>query len=69
MGGGTMWTVVYMAANRETAERVKAILEEECILVKIRPGPKCSCGDGYYEVLVPESEIEEVKNCLYRAGL
>jgi len=58
-----------MAANRETAERIKSILEEECILVKIRLGPKCSCEDGYYEVLVPESEIEEVKNCLYREGL
>ena len=64
-----MWTVVYMAANQEMAERIKDILEEECILVKIRPVPKCSCGNGYYEVLVPESEIEEVKSCLYRAGL
>jgi len=45
-----MWTVVYMAADRETAE-------------------KCSCCEGYYEVLVPESEIEEAKDCLYRAGI
>ncbi|MDD2573559.1 MAG: hypothetical protein WCS98_08010 [Bacillota bacterium] len=64
-----MWTVVYMAADRETAERIKDILEEECILVKIRPGQKCSCCEGYYEVLVPESEIEEAKDCLYRAGI
>jgi hypothetical protein len=69
MGGVTMWTIVYMAADRETADRIKDILEEECILVKIRPGQKCSCGEGYYEVLVPESEIEEVKCCLYRAGV
>jgi hypothetical protein len=58
-----------MATNMETAEKVKEFLEKECILVKVRPVQKCSCGDGYYEILVPESEIEEVKSCLYQAGL
>ncbi len=64
-----MWTVVYMAPSQETAENIKNFLENECILVKIRPVQKCSYQDGYYEILVPESELEEVKNCLYQAGL
>lgn len=64
-----MWTVVYMAPDRETADRIMELLEKEGILVKIRPVQKCSCEDGDYEVLVPESEIEEVKACLYQGGL
>lgn len=63
-----MWTVVYMAPSKETAENIRDYLEKECILVKIRPVKKCSCRDGYYEVLVPESEIEEAHNILYQAG-
>lgn len=32
-----MWTVVYMAQNKEMAEKLKAILEAEGILVKLNP--------------------------------
>jgi len=64
-----MWTVVYMAPDRETADKVREFLEREGILVKVRPVQKCSCYDGDYEILVPESELEEVRGCLYQAGL
>lgn len=64
-----MWTVVYMAPNRETAERVKECLTKESILAKIRPISKNSCRDGYYEVLVPESETEEAHNILFQEGI
>ncbi|MBA1334210.1 MAG: hypothetical protein HPY66_1919 [Firmicutes bacterium] len=64
-----MWTIVYMAPSKETAENVKDYLEKESILVKIRPVNRCSCKDGYYEVLVPESEIEEAHSILYQTGL
>ena len=32
-----MWTVVYMAQNKEMAEKLKSILEESGILVRINP--------------------------------
>ena len=67
--GTTVWTVVYMAPNKETAEKVKECLVRESVLVKIRPVHKNSCKDGYYEVLVPESEIEEAHNILYQMGM
>lgn len=67
-----MWVVVYMASDRKNAKKVKEILEEECILVKIRgegDGQRHPLDEGYYEVLVPESEIDEVRDCLYQWGL
>ena len=32
-----MWTVVYMAQNKDMAEKLKSILEEGGILVRINP--------------------------------
>lgn len=55
-----MWAVVYIAPNREEAERIKKILSDEGLLVKLRElglsqsGHSCSV-----EVLVPESEVDE----------
>ncbi len=55
-----MWTVVYIAPNREMAEDLKAVLSGEGILATIRPVGLQLTGDtGNYEVLVSEAEAEE----------
>ncbi len=69
VGGVTMWTVVYMASDKKTAEKVKEILEGECILVKIRAGQEHTLTGEYYEVMVPEGEIDEARDCIYLRGL
>jgi len=64
-----MWTVVYMASNKDIAEKVKEYLTKESLLVKVRPVYNNPCKDSYYEVMVPESEIEEAHSILYQLGI
>ena len=65
-----MWTVVYMAQSKEIATALQELLTEDGILVKLRPISKShDNSDNYYEVLVPEAEVEEALQCHYRKGL
>lgn len=64
-----MWTVVYMAKNRETAEKLKELLEKDGMLVKIRPVCKTNDNnEGSYDVLVPESEVEQAHSIIIDTG-
>jgi len=54
-----MWTVVYIAPNREAAEAMKEALGREGILATIRPVGLTATGTGNFEVLVSEAEAEE----------
>jgi hypothetical protein len=55
-----MWTVVYIASNRQLAERLKLNLSEEGLLANIRlVGANQNTDIGVFEILVPESEAEE----------
>lgn len=64
-----MWTVVYMAQSREIASKLQELLVNEGILVKLRPVSKNhENNDNYYEVLVPESEIEEAHSVIIERG-
>lgn len=55
-----MWTVVFIAPNKEEAERIRNVLSREGILVKLKAigqshqGVNCSV-----EILVPEAEADE----------
>lgn len=60
-----MWTVVYIAPNRATAESLKKVLSGEGLLVMLRPAGSPQVGDmGAVEILVPESEAEEAHEIL-----
>jgi hypothetical protein len=63
-----MWTVVYMAQNKEVAEKLKSILEEGGILVKLSPINHKEKADDYFEVSVPESEVEEAHGIIIERG-
>jgi menaquinone-dependent protoporphyrinogen IX oxidase len=64
-----MWTVVYMAQTKEIVMKLQQILEKEGLLVKIRPVSKnTENNDNYYEVLVPESEVEEAHSIIIDTG-
>lgn len=64
-----MWTVIYIAKNKKSAEKTEKLLIQEGMLVKLQPVSKSADkGDGYYEVLVPEGEAEEAQNIIYEAG-
>jgi menaquinone-dependent protoporphyrinogen IX oxidase len=64
-----MWTVVYMAQSKEIAEKLQGLLTQEGILVKIRPISKNhDNNDNYFEVLVPEAEVEEAHSVIIEKG-
>jgi hypothetical protein len=63
-----MWTVVYMAQNREMAEKLKSILEEAGILVRINPVSRKEKADDYFHVSVPEAEVEEAHGIIIEKG-
>ncbi len=65
-----MWTVVYIAPNRATAEALKELLTAEGLLVTLRPTGIPHSGDGgAVEILVPKSEAEEAHEILTTAVL
>lgn len=65
-----MWTVVYIAANRPQAEKLKGQLCNEGILANIRSaGLASAMGDGIYEILVLESEASEAHEILCQHAL
>lgn len=63
-----MWTVVYMAQNKETAEKLKSILEAEGVLVKLNPVNNSEKNNNYFEVSVPENEVEEAHSIIIEKG-
>ena len=63
-----MWTVVYIAPNRTTAEKYRGILLAEGLLVQLRSIGSPNHGDNCsVEILVPDSEIEEAHEIIIRA--
>ncbi len=56
-----MWTVIYIAPNEKTAERIKDKLTEEGFLVKLR---QTNMVKQQFEILVPETELDEVQEVL-----
>ncbi len=64
-----MWTVVYLAKGKKLAEKLNALITQEGVLVKIQPvSKKAEEDEVYFEVLVPEGEVEEAHNILCELG-
>jgi hypothetical protein len=59
-----MWTVVYVASSLALADRLKSLLEQDGLLVQLRPLEVDDGGRGSVEVLVPEAEAEEAQQLL-----
>jgi ribosomal protein S8 len=56
-----MWTVIYIAPTAKAAENIRERLTSEGFLVKLR---QTNIAKQQYEILVPESELEEVQEVL-----
>lgn len=56
-----MWTVIYIASGEKTAEIIKQKLTNEGFLVKLR---QTNITKQQFEILVPESELDEVQEVL-----
>jgi hypothetical protein len=56
-----MWTVIYLAPDQSTAERIREKMESEGFWVRIRPSHYVA---DQFEVLVPSGELEEAQEVL-----
>lgn len=56
-----MWTVIYITQSAKLADRIQNRLVTEGFLVKIR---QTHVAKQQYEVLVPETEVDEVQEVL-----
>ncbi len=55
-----MWMVVYVTQSRESAEKIRELLQAAGLLVKIRSASQSGNEQyGCYEILVPEAELDE----------
>lgn len=65
-----MWTVIYMAQIRERAEKLRELLENKGIIVKIRCSGCCNKdANGCFELLVPSAEFNEAQDIMFESGL
>jgi predicted transcriptional regulator len=55
-----MWTVIYIAHSAKVAEKIQDKLTEEGFLVKI----KQASVSKQYEILVPETELDQIEEIL-----
>lgn len=55
-----MWTVIYITSSRELADKVHQQLSLEGFLVKIQKSKVIQ----QYEILVPKTELKEVREVL-----
>lgn len=64
-----MWTVIYMAQSKESVLKVQKLLAESSLAVRVRPvGEGEGAEDGYFEILVPETETQLAHAILIRNG-
>lgn len=63
-----MWTVIYVAQSKIGAEELKNMLSDQGVLVKIRQISKGRNNDGLFEILVPETEVEDACAILEQLG-
>ncbi|MBP3337308.1 MAG: hypothetical protein J6L59_02750 [Clostridia bacterium] len=65
-----MWMVVYVAQSLETAEKIKELILAHGLLVKVRAiNTNADEKYGCYEILVPESELNEAHECIINESL
>lgn len=58
-----------MAQSKEIAENIQELLAKEGILVKLRPVSKNEeSTNDYFEILVPEAEVEEAHSIIIEKG-
>lgn len=65
-----MWMVVFVAQSLEIAEKIKELIMSSGLLVKVRAiGGSSDEKYGCYEILVPESELDEAHSIIINQGL
>jgi hypothetical protein len=53
-----MWTVLYLAHSKAEADKIENALIDAGVLVRVKNIGREKNGEGIYEILVPESEVD-----------
>lgn len=64
-----MWTVVYMIQSKDSALKLQEIFKENNILAMIRPVGENNSNKDYFEVLVPDTEVQKAHDIILEQGL
>lgn len=64
IGGHFVWTVVYITQSHSIAERLRERLAQEGVLSKLRFSGEKDENARNFEILVPESEVDEASELL-----
>lgn len=65
-----MWMVAYIAQSKESAEKIRMLLQEAGLPVKIRSVNQSGNDQfGCYEILVPEAELSEAHSVIIEKAL
>ena len=60
-----MWMAVYITQTKETAEKIRQLLQEAGLPVKIKSVNQNDNDQfGCYEILVPEAELDEAHSII-----
>lgn len=62
-----MWEVVYITSNSEIANKIKEELENVGILAKVKSISQ-EGKEGYFEIIVPETDVNEAHNIIIEKG-
>ncbi len=64
-----MWTTVYISQTAEEAGKIRAILEDNGVIVKNRRVTNPDNGECYFEILVPSKEVAAAHGLIIDAEL
>ena len=64
-----MWTVVYMIQSKDSALKLQEIFKEKNIHEMIRPVGENNSNKDYFEVLVPDTEVQKAHDIILEQGL
>lgn len=64
-----MWTVIYMATDKQTSTKVEDVIKCEGFLVKTRQVMKSKRHGVCIEILVPEAEAQEAQKVILEKNL
>lgn len=56
-----MWTVIYVAQSKDGADELQDMLCNQGVLVRTHQIGKGKNSDGLFEILVPETEVEDAR--------
>ncbi|MBE7048055.1 MAG: hypothetical protein E7393_01585 [Ruminococcaceae bacterium] len=65
-----MWMAVYITQSKENAEKIRMLLQQAGLPVKIRTANQSENDKfGCYEILVPEAELAEAHEVIINKAL